>query len=509
MKTRVFVLLLFSLWATVAIAAQSLSEKADELSSYTLGFRGDLWHNPAIYYHYTPYSWTDVSVGSYIDDRGAASLRQQGDKDTHYGFDVNSFVVLNERNRVFGTAGYSVDKQKNVGWNENIDWELVAPYVTGDSIGGFLNGETYYLSGGYAARAGRRWTWGLAAKYRAAHNYRDKDPRPYNTASDLTVTAGGSYLLGRYRVGVSADFRLYQQNSSITFLADKGSTSVYHMLGLGMDYVRFAGNQTGVKYQGVQWGAAASLLPVATDCGLSATVGIQRMSIDKKLTSANNLTLLSLATTDLTANVAWLRRLATARHIGLKLDAALTSRKGTENVYGEAGGSTYGTLISESPGVDITCAQLLLTGLWEQLPTDACRWGGALLPAIAYSSLSTDYKAVSRSLDVTALQASLRARLQYRLRSLALTAEALGGYHANLSADYALPGLNTAKSSAQTLLANINYLSDSYAIAGLSLKADWAMTKHYGLSLGIQYRASIFDSCGTAHYAACTVGIIF
>lgn len=468
-----------------------------------------MWHNPALYYHFTPYTWTDVRVGGSVDDRGDASLRQTGVKDTHYGLDVSSFVVLNERNRVFGTAGYSVDKQKNVVWNENIDWALVAPYVTGDSIGGFLNGETYYLSGGYAARAGSRWTWGLEAKYRAAHNYRDKDPRPYNTASDLSASAGGSYLIGSYLIGLAADFRLYQQNSSISFLADKGSTSVFHMLGLGMDYVRFAGNQTGVKYQGLQWGAAASLLPVANDSGLSASLAIQRMSIDKKLTSANHLTLLNLATTDLSANIAWMRPLAPARHIGLKLDAALTSRKGTENLYGEAGGNSYGTLISEAPGIDISYARLALSALWEQLPADSRRWGGALMPSVAYHALSTDYKSVARSFDVSSLQASLRARLQYQASRLALSAEALGGYCANMSADYVLPGLNTAKSSAQALMHNISYLSDSYAVAGLTLKADWALSKQYALSIALKYQASIFDASGTAHYTACSVGFIF
>ncbi len=47
----------------------------------------------------------------------------------------------------------------------------------------------------------------------------------------------GSRILGTYHLGVSADFRLYQK-SEISF-PHKGSTSVYHMLGLGMD-VRFA-----------------------------------------------------------------------------------------------------------------------------------------------------------------------------------------------------------------------------------------------------------------------------
>ena len=65
----------------------------------------------------------------------------------------------------------------------------------------------------------------------------------------------------------------------------------------------------------------------------------------------------------------------------------------------------------------------------------------------------------------------MRARLLYQKRLLRLTAEANGGYYANLSAEYSLPGLNTAKSSAQTLLANIDYLSDSYSMVGIRLQS--------------------------------------
>ena len=187
----------------------SLPDKVIRMGSFATGFRGEVWQNPALYYYYTPYTWTSVDVNAVRHDKGRAALKQEGDNDAHVGVDVHSFVILSEHNRVFGSAGYRSRKQDNVLWNENIDWELVAPYVTGDSIGGFLKGETYYFNGGYADESGR-WTWGLTGGYRASHNYRDKDPRPRNTASDLSFSAGGGYRLGTYRIGVSADFRYTQ-----------------------------------------------------------------------------------------------------------------------------------------------------------------------------------------------------------------------------------------------------------------------------------------------------------
>lgn len=138
----------------------SLSDKVIRTASFATGFRGEIWQNPALYYYYTPYIWTRLDVNGAYHDKGKASLKQEGDKDTRIGVDVNSFVILSERDRVFGSAGYRSEKQENVLWNENIDWKLIAPYVTGDSIGGFLKGETYYFNGGYASESGS-WTWGI------------------------------------------------------------------------------------------------------------------------------------------------------------------------------------------------------------------------------------------------------------------------------------------------------------------------------------------------------------
>ena len=196
--------------------------------------------------------------------------------------------------------------------------------------------------------------------------------------------------------------------------------------------------------------------------------------MDKKLSNANNLTLLELNTTDLKGNVTWMRELQQAEHLAVKLDAGYIVRKGMENIYGEAGGSSYGALISTSPGMKVTNSRIAVSGLWEKLLTDKGVWGGAIVPV---------------------LESSLRARLLYQKRLLRLTAEANGGYYANLSAEYSLPGLNAAKSSAQTLLANIDYLSDSYSMVGIRLQGDYPIMKQYNLSLSVQWQAAYYKKC--------------
>lgn len=486
----------------------SVSDREIRVFSSAAGFRGAVWQNPALYYDYAPFSWTDIDVYGAYHDKGQAALKQEGNWDTRIGLDVNSFIRLSERDRVFGSAGYRHARQEQVVWNENADWQLLAPYVTGDSIGGFLKGETYYFNGGYA-RVWGDWTWGISGAYRAAHNYRDKDPRPRNTASDLSVTSGAGVRIRGYRLGFSAGFRFYRQTSEIAFLADKGSTSVYHPLGLGLDYVRFAGSHTGTKHQGLQWSGSLGLLPADTSKGLSASLSIDRLSMNKILSDANNLTLLTLNTTTLRGNLVWLRPLRPSEHYGLKLEADYSLRQGFENIYGEAGGNTYGDLITTAPGITISQTAVAAGGLWERLPLEQTAWGGAIEPKVAYQRLDLVYQTAAREAHLSSLTATLCARLQYRHRKLYLNAEANGGYAASLSARQSLPGLNPQKSADQTLLANLGYLSDSYGLIGLRLQGNYPIFKQFNLSLSLQWQMACYLKCGTTQYAAVSLGFFF
>ena len=90
-----------------------------------------------------------------------------------------------------------------------------------------------------------------------------------------------------------------------------------------------------------------------------------------------------------------------------------------------------------------------------------------------------------------------------------LTAEANGGDYANLSAEHSLPGLNLAKSVSQALLANIDYLSDSYGMVGIRLQGDYPIMKQYNLSLSVQWQTAYYKKSGTTRYVACSLGIFF
>lgn len=484
------------------------SDRALIHASYAIGFAGDLRSNPTLYHDYTPYSWTDLRLNGHLNHKGQAFVRQEGSQDMSLGMEVRSFVVLSQQSRVFGSAGYLNRRQDHVVWNENLDWALIAPYVTGDSIGGHLKGETYYFDGGYTHESGR-WLWGIAGGYRATHNYRDQDPRPRNTVSDLTATLTMGYRLGHYRLGISTGFRLYGQQSEILFLSDRGSTSVYHPLGMGMHYVRFAGDRTSTTHQGLQWSGHLGIHPAGHREGWMGTGGVTRFSVDKKLDDANHLTMARLDVTKWEATIAWLRPHTPTTDFGVKLHLDHTTRRGKEYLYGEAGGSSYSHLIGTSPGISVSATRITSEALWEQLPPASTAVGWALRPAIGYGYLNASHRASSRHVRVAALTPHLRARIDYRKRKLHAAAELIAAYHATLTAESRLPGLNAEQSAAQTLLANTALLTDSRRTFGVGLTSRYAITPDYNVQLSLRWQAHTYRRHGTAQQASCSLGIFF
>ena len=84
--------------------------------------------------------------------------------------------------------------------------------------------------------------------------------------------------------------------------------------------------------------------------------------MDKKLSNANNLTLLELNTTDLKGNVTWMRELQQAEHLAVKLDAGYIVRKRNGEYLRRGGRSSYGALISTSPGMKVTNSRIAVSG---------------------------------------------------------------------------------------------------------------------------------------------------
>ena len=88
------------------VAADTLTVEKKLLSEYsrTAVFRNQVWQNAAIRFEQRPFSLTSVSVKGLYEQRGDAALAQEGNRRKDFSAEVNSFVVLNPRNRLSSSS---------------------------------------------------------------------------------------------------------------------------------------------------------------------------------------------------------------------------------------------------------------------------------------------------------------------------------------------------------------------------------------------------------------------
>ncbi|MDR2234914.1 MAG: hypothetical protein LBE92_02210 [Chryseobacterium sp.] len=203
-------------------------------------FKNNFYHNPASMSGYSTSSFSEFSVG-YHKNREKVYRRQLGNGDKGLSVEAGSFQKLKPNRYVWGSASYQNIKTGSVQWNETLDYERNAPYITADSVGGKLNVERYQFAGGYLQKM-NRWTVAGQVSYSAQLGSRSKDPRLESTTSDLRINAGVNYKVFReYEAGIFGEVSKYTQNSSINFQSLLGRPYVYQMSGLGFSNYLFNG----------------------------------------------------------------------------------------------------------------------------------------------------------------------------------------------------------------------------------------------------------------------------
>ncbi|MBP2619423.1 DUF6850 family outer membrane beta-barrel protein [Chryseobacterium jejuense] len=242
LQTKIFSCLLL-IGVSFNIKAQdslSLFKKLNNQYNQERDFKNNFYYNPASMSGYSTSSFSEFSTG-YQDNKENIYRQQLGNGSKGLTIKAQSFQKLKPHRFVWGSAGYQNLKTSIVNWNETLDYERIAPYITSDSVGGKLNLERYLFSGGYLEKI-NRWTVAGQVSYSAQMGYRSKDPRMKSTTSDLRINAGVNYKIFReYEAGVFGEFNKYTQNNSTQFQSLLGRPYVYMMSGLGFSNALFNG----------------------------------------------------------------------------------------------------------------------------------------------------------------------------------------------------------------------------------------------------------------------------
>lgn len=459
---------------------------------HEIALRSQLWENGAMRYYKDIYPGTEISLTGKYFDEDDAHIAQLGSNSMEYEIYAGSVMALKDKSHVITEAAYSRARSNDVLWNYQSDVVELFPYLVGDSIGGHLDRERYRFTLAYATRLGE-WVLSPRLRYRAEILWRDKDPRPRNVVSDFDVSLGASRDLGGNILGLSLGMRTYSQKCEISYLADKGSTSVYHLLGLGMDYVRFAGGQTSSLYS--IWGLNGSVDYISNNGLLSISLSGSHNRMTKRLTSVNNIPINELSRTDVSLTGSWLKTGSNLKY-GVKLDAEAELRNGIENIFGDPSGNSYPQISSVSQfrfkHFYSSCIGVIGSN------RASVQW--SLLPSLGVSTSHMKYLANGRFVDVATIKYGVEVSASKLLHNILLSFHSGVSYEQNVDSGNNVSTLDATRSVNATLLSNIAVMCDDRFSYGIGVESDFIIKDKSAVSVSASWRHVLYESLGNNRY---------
>ncbi len=325
----------------------------------------------------------------------------------------------------FTKAGYGNALLGGVALNHSDDYQLLAPFVMGDTVAQQnRNRESYFFSGGFA-RKYNLWNWGINASYKAVISSFYVDPRPKNLTTCFQLSPSVGFVLGDHcAVIVYGTAGTYKQSNEVLFMSELGVPSEYHFLGLSQDYYRFRGNNTENFYKGYLYSAGLDLLPVDRKRKTSFFAGVrwQLFAFDKILKNLNQLSMAQMHTGTITSEAGLQTRLSQEAILGIKGSYRCERRVGTVFMYGDAAAGIYPRIAS------LPLYESLLHQIKSEFMAEYMRgsWYGLLSCRVDYETLQRRLLHPQESVGIAVLKESVLARIGRTFDHWALEAEMEG-----------------------------------------------------------------------------------
>lgn len=499
----------FFFGGTGALQAQSQSvierrmanSSAAENEVFSLAFNNpamkSLWHSETL---------TELQVGGEYKKEDLPSVIQEGKGLRMGNVDVSSYI-RNKKNTLWGRAYYKNGKKLDRLWNETSDYEMLYPYVMGDTLGGSLKSEQYFFSGGYAYN-NSKYLVGVEGSYRASIEYRNADPRPKNLTGDLRIHFGAARYLGKnYVLGVSLSAQKYKQTNDLAFYNEMGVPNIFHFTGLGTDYYRFRGAKGESFYKGHAFGGSLELLP-ATGAGASAAIRYNNFQFDKVISSLNELPMAGVKEDQLSGELAWKEQRDAAFTWGVQGTFDYTRRVGSENIFGAATGNIFPQIGSQKRFMNKIYAGEISSVLEY---TSSGKWRFALLPEIGYTQLHTTYLHPSREMKVGFFHESLNLRASRMFKQWLIGGEL--GYFNKFSSTSSLDIAGGQKAGEERLNEPIvsNYSALKARLNGINarIRSDYSWNGKQSVYLSVNYQYSKDQRHSQSQYIGASLGLAF
>ena len=462
-------------------------------------------YNPATMIMCDSLSLSELSVNGDMSRYDEAYMMQLGRGHTLLSIKAESYMRLSRNSVVWGDAGFTTGNNRDIRWTDCVDYLKLAPYVLGDAVGGDMSTRRYEFGGGWATGAGR-WMFGIHASYRASVDYRNRDPRVKTVVSDLKADMGAAYSLsGNYSLGLSAGIEVYNQNCDVDFYNPMNDIDTYTLTGLGTYYARFMGNTN--KNSGYDsFGFNLGMQLVSADhSGWGAAVAYEGYRMEQLLRNFNNLTLGYSDVHELSALTSYRIKMSPSFSIMPEIRLAMSNRRSTENLFGNAAGGSYPKIGDRSlyrhDNLEGSVAVAMQIGLSEGSVLSA-------VPSVAYVRDHERYESPERDVDVDHIGPVID-----------LVYSKLAGdwlWHAGIGGSMSFAGTKSAvfremdmsSDLGKCVMHNYRMLASDRMSGTLSAGASRYVD---GLLVGIDitYYTTSFEHHGSCHGASATVSVKF
>ncbi len=147
MKIKILIVVFLLSFVGSAQQKTELFEKIKQEHSERI-FYNEIFQNPALMYHFGTHQFSRVGICFQKNDDEVYRI-QKPNEITNLNFFASSFLPISKTKTLWGSASYSSKNEKNIRWNETVDFDLIYPYITADEVGGDLKKEIYTFLGGY------------------------------------------------------------------------------------------------------------------------------------------------------------------------------------------------------------------------------------------------------------------------------------------------------------------------------------------------------------------------
>ncbi|TKG95738.1 hypothetical protein EYV94_05440 [Puteibacter caeruleilacunae] len=445
------------------------------------------WENPAMLYFYPDSAYSDVALQWNQSKANGLYLIEKGDQQQQVNFDAQSFV--RKKNSVLkGRASYHKGQSKHVKWNTVSDYDLVAPYVIADIVGGTAHSEGYLFEGGYTFKKDKV-IGGVDVTYRTADEYRKLDPRPKTNISDLHITVGGAYPINdQYYGGLHVTYNDYQQEYEVKVFQPTGGIKVYYLGGMGISDADLtsvvpSNDAPSNTYEQSAISIGGQLHP-STEEGLWGSLTYEQRSL--KLKNSQLDLVRGLKSNNVTADLGWQGKKENGDW-KLKLVGEYKNQSGTEYNYENR------KLVTKQTKYNNDCWNGKLSWMNRYFKKSSMHFWQA---TVEIDHANAEYKAVQ--LSSQALQkydnvgGSLSGGVNKQYPHGALNVKLKGGYRINLNKEIKLAA-DAASGANETLVKpNYEYLTSDRGEVSFNIRYDFDTGKEYNLYVKTMPSAIIY-----------------